>query len=218
MQRISPLKTSKIKPTQVAGFTLIEIMIVLSIVAGATALLLTRIDNTNNRLKAAVRKIGTLSRDIRYRAKLHNVTYRLVIDMHSGSESEKPHEYWVERGAKYLLSSYNHSPYEEDKDLDEELDEKQAPPPDFEMDTSLTPKKKTLPRGLIFAGVEVASLTEKITSGTIYIHYLPEGLVDESAIHIKYSEDIQWTLSIHPLTGKVDILNQPMSLKEILER
>ena len=206
-----------------SGFTLIEIMIVLSIVATITGLLLGRIDNTNNRLKESVRQIGVLSRDIRHRARLRNVTYRLVIDMHSGLDSEQPHQYWAEQGSgPILISEENrHSPYEEsDEKKSAPNSQGKAPPKktDFEMDRSLTPKKKTLPSSLTFEDVELVSLAEKVTNGIVYIHYLPEGFVDESAIHIRYDEDVQWTIAIHPLTGKAHSKTEYISLKEILER
>ena len=202
------------------GFTLIEVMIVLSILAAATAFFLTRIDNTNNQLKESVRQLGVLSRDIRYRARLRNATYRLVIDMHSGESSEEPHEYWVEQGSGPILftGESSHSPYDREAKSENQSDKDEGPPPDFAIDKSLTPKKRTLPSGLVFEDVEIASVKDKIAEGTVYIHYLPQGLVDESVIHIKYNDDIRWTIAIHPLTGKAEFSNKYIELKEILDR
>ncbi len=201
------------------GMTLIEIMIVLTLVAAASTLLLSRINNRNNQLKDTIRQIGILSRDIRYRAKLKNVTYRLVIDMHTGESSQVPHQYWVEKssGPTLLSEGSRHTSYEDKGDKEQEGD-KEAPRSNFEVDRSLTPKKKPLVGGLVFEDVEIASLSEKLTDGVAYIHYFPQGLVDESAIHIKYSEKLRWTLAIHPLTGKAEAVSKYISLKEILDR
>ena len=202
-----------------AGFSLIEVMIVLFIIASASGFLLNRINKSGYQFKESIRKIGVLSRDIRYRAKLQNVTYRLAINMYSGEESEEPHEYWVERGSgpSLFTDMDNYSPYEEGEE--EEGDRgKEEKKPEFQIDTSLTPEKKELLGGLIFEDVEVVSLSEKVSSGIVYIYYLPEGLVDESAIHIKRGEETQWTLTIHPLTGRVESLKEYIRLDDILER
>ena len=222
-KRISPLTMSRLRES---GFTLIEIMIVLAIVVSVTGLLLGRFGNSNNQIKESIRKIGVLSRDIHHRAKLQNVTYRLVIDMHSGEDDEEiPPQYWVERGSSPSLftNEANHSSYDkregEAETKEDEVDGEEPPPPaDFAIETSLTPRKMELLGGLLFEDVEVISLKEKITSGIVYIYYLPEGLVDESAIHLGMGEERHWTLSIHPLTGRVEIATKYISLKEILER
>lgn len=231
LHRCLAIFVTKVPLTRNSGFTLIEVMIVLSIVAIAAGLFLSRIDNTNNQFKSAVREIGTLSRNIRYHAKLNNVTYRLVINMHSGEDSEITHEYWVEKGSGPVLLSEgsSHSVYDERKaresqeasgeeDEEESKDEKPSPPSEFAIAPLLTPKKKTLPGGLIFQDVEVASVEDKVTSGTVYIHYFPQGFVDESVIHIKYNKEIQWTIAIHPLTGKTESSSKYIRLKEILDR
>ena len=75
------------------GFTLIEIMIVLAIMAalitvGAPRLL----KNNEGNIKAVARNFIVLSKELRNKARLTNSTYRLAISM----EADEP-KYWVER-------------------------------------------------------------------------------------------------------------------------
>ncbi len=74
------------------GFTLIEIMIVLGIVAALVGIIAPRMIKKDANIKSVARHFIVLSKEIRNKARLTNSTYRLVIDMDS-----KEAKYWVER-------------------------------------------------------------------------------------------------------------------------
>jgi hypothetical protein len=177
---------------------------------------LPRLNNKNNELRATVRKLAVLSRELKAHAKLQNATYRLVINM--VEEDRKPkHQYWVERAAGEILNDYDPKDPPKLPDPNKELtdEEKKEPPPPFAPDTRLMKKPETLPDGLLFESVELGSIEGPVSSGLVYIHYLPSGFADEAAIHLKQGDKLKWTLAIDPITGRVDIIDEFRSLKDL---
>lgn len=186
------------------GFTLIEIMIVLAIMAalitvGAPRLL----KNNEGNIKAVARNFIVLSKELRNKARLTNSTYRLAISMEAGEE-----KYWVERANG--PQTVDPEAYEKEKETGED-----APPPLFQMDKSLLKKEKELPGGLRFASVETVNMKAPMTSGVAYIHFFPEGFVEASAVQITNGNNLTWTLVFNPLTGQADIIEKASSLKDI---
>jgi len=198
------------------GFTLLEIMIVTAILAASIMLALPYITNRNQQTRAFLRELIVLSRELHTKAKLHGVAYRLVIELpppRSVGES-KPQQFWIEKSNSKLTLSEN----EEGQALkrESETDEnKRKDPRGFEVDTGIIKEPRRLPPGLTFEKIELSRLKAPIVFGKAFIHYLPQGLVDEAAIHIKGQGSQAWTLAIHPLTGRAELISKPLSLKEI---
>jgi hypothetical protein len=156
-----------------------------------------------------------LSRELHTKAKLQGAVYRLVINM-EGTDPNVPktQTYWVEKGKANSVMK----PSEEADALErakESEPEKRADPRGFEIDTTTIKEPRKLPAGLKFDQVELARSKEPITKGKAYIHYMPQGLADEAAIHIKGEKRAEWTISIHPLTGRAELISKPVMLKEI---
>ena len=86
---ISPLKNFKRSSSK--GFTLVEILIVLAIFAGIAAMGVPALFKKSDNIKKVARKLTSLTKEVRSRAKLKNATYRIAIDMRA-----EPHRYWVE--------------------------------------------------------------------------------------------------------------------------
>ncbi len=197
------------------GFTLIELMVVVAIIAGIAVMSMPYMNNRSPGTKKFLREFTVLSRELHTRAKLNGVIYRLVIDMGTpGDGKTRPvHQYWVEAGnGKFVMSEKDE---EEAMDRTKETDKaKQADPKGFTVDTSVT-KPHELPFDLIFERVELTRVKNPITQGRAFIHYLPQGLVDEAAIHIKGDRGQTWTVSIHPLTGKAELISKSVSLKDM---
>lgn len=190
------------------GFTLIEMMVVVAIIAGTAALVIPRLGNRNNKTKAILREITILSRQLHTKAKLNGTIYRLVIDMKDGADGKGTQEYWVEKSSNSTLIRTD--------DPEEDNPSKEPKPPsDFAPDSSVMKKPSPLPNEMYFAKVELTRLSEPVTRGKAYIHYMPQGLVEESAIHLKSGKDRKWTISIHPLTGKAEVISEETSLQEI---
>ncbi len=185
---------------------------VLAIISAIVGLALPKIGNRNNEIKAEVRKISTLTRQIRSQARMQNVTYRLVLDL--GIGENKGHSYWVERANKEILLT-------EDREKEylklletRDTEETQGDPTGFAADSSILKSPKKLPQDMVFENIELPGYSKPLTAGKVYIHFFPSGRVEEAAIHLKLGE-FQWTLVIHPLTGKTDIASQYVTLKDI---
>ncbi|MCB0349754.1 MAG: hypothetical protein KDD38_01140 [Bdellovibrionales bacterium] len=186
-----------------------------AIIALIATMVLPKINNRNNELRSMVRKISVISRDLRSRAKLNNATYRLVINMGEEGEKNPRHEIWVESATGEVLNNYDPENPPTPRDQAEDKKEEGAPAPAFMPDPKVMKKPEVLPSQLIFESVEIGTLDEPITSGIVYIHYLPSGFADEAAIHLKSGEKLKWTLAIDPLTGRVDIINEFRNLEDL---
>ena len=205
----------KIFSTTNKGFTLLEIILVIAIIATVVAFAIPRINTGQSELKSAVRRIGVASREAKRMAKLYNSTYRMVIEMPSTEvlkESEETPKFWVESAPGSILvgEALENPPEENDDDKD---NVKQ-----FALASKITKEPYELPEGLFFKSVEFSATDNAVEEGRAYIYYLPEGLVTEAAIHIHFEESLKWTLAIHPLTGKVDIFDKDISLDEIRDQ
>lgn len=208
--------------TDPSGFTLLEVIITVAIIAAIVAMAFPRLGGRNSEIKSTVRKLAILSRDLRSRAKLNNATYRLVIDM-GDSESASTNNnkikttYWVERAQGEVLNDYDpkNPPKLPSKDETKEKKEDEELPSLFSPDPKIFKKPQELPPGLIIESVELVSAEDPITSGLVYIYYLPTGFVDEAAIHLKHGEKIAWTLATEPLTGRMDIVNENRKLEDL---
>lgn len=196
-----------------AGFTLLELMIVMGIMAALVALALPRLGGQNNQMRQTIRKLSSVTRELQTTAKLQGAVYRLVIDMKSGSKN-KEQTYWVEKSTTKTILKPDEmrdfvDPDEAKKDDDEKI------PPLFTVDTRIVKSPVVLPGELMFEDVEIKRSEGPITEGKAYIHFFPQGLAEEAVIHIKANSKLRWTLSVHPLTGKTEVATTYISLKEL---
>lgn len=198
------------------AFTLLELMIVLAIMAAVISMSMPYITNRNAQTKRFLREFTVLTRELHTKAKLNGSVYRLVIDMQGEDPNKRDavQTYWVEKAHGNTVMKPNEE--EAAKELSKETDpEKRKDSRGFEVDHSMIKEPRELPRGMTFEKVELARARTPITTGKAYIHFMPQGLVDEAAIHIKGEKTQAWTIAIHPLTGKGEIISKPISLQEI---
>lgn len=192
------------------GFTLIEVMIVIAIIAGLIAVGAPRLLKKDNNIRTTARHLTVLVKEIRNQAKLFNSTYRLVIRMEEGQQ----HTYWVEKSNGPALIDKEKILEEMENKNKGEKPEVDAPPPLFQVDKRLTKKEKVLPPNLTFAQVETINMSEPVTTGIAYIHFFPEGLMEASTIQITDKKST-WTLVFNPLTGQADIVQKAVNLKDL---
>jgi prepilin-type N-terminal cleavage/methylation domain-containing protein len=191
-----------------SGFTLIEIMIVIAIMAGLIVAGSTVFSSASQK-RSAIRKLAVMTRDLRSSARLNNSTTRIAISM----DDEKGHSYWVESapGNVTLLSA------EQQKELDDMTSlrrEEEKPKTEFEADTRVLKKAQDLPNGLYFDSVEM-STREPQTSGVVYVHFFPQGLAEDAVIHLSDRKTLNWTIAINPLTGRADVYERKIPFKEL---
>lgn len=193
-----------------AGFTLLEILIVLAIIVGVMVRVAPRLASSSLQIRAAVRHIASMSRFLEANARLRNTTYRLVIQM----DAKKGYKYWVESaaGAVTVMTA------KQIKDLDKLSEEERKiaeQTASFTIDKSIMRQEESLPNKLKFLEVEYAGDEKPIESGTAYVHYFPQGLAQEAAIHIGDGKNLHWTLAVRPLTGQMDVIPAEIHLKDL---
>lgn len=212
MPQIFQAKTSRARPKQ-SGLTLLEIMIVLAIIAGVVLTALPRLSGQNNQMRQSVRQLTAISKQLQLQAKLQGAIYRLVIDL--GKDERSPQSYWVEKSTNQTVLK----PDEMDAPIGElEKKGEGEPPPQFSADNRVLKGKQGFPSGLRVSEVELKRKEQPISSGKAYVHFFPQGLAEEAAIHLRASEKLQWTLAVHPLTGRSSVYPEKISLREIQGR
>ncbi len=193
------------------GFSLIEILIVLAIAGLTVALLSQRIGKDNRKIRRDVRIFSAQIRDLRNKARMRNATYRLVINLPE-STSEKQ-TYWVESTGKNYLVIYDEDELRRRK---QNLKEGEKDPTGFDVDREISKEgPQPLPEGLQFKSVEIAAQKKEYTTGRVFIHFFPEGRVEEAVIHLTDGKQMNWSLAIHPLTGRVDLITKEKKLNEL---
>ncbi len=73
---------------------------------------------------------------------------------------------------------------------------------------NLTPIKQetfTLPAGINFEDVDVVNRGKFMEGQIAYIELRPSGYADETFIHIKAGNNMQYTVYLHPYSGKVTV-------------
>jgi general secretion pathway protein H len=190
-------------------------MIVLAIIGGVIAIGMPYLSNRNTAVHSFLRQMSVISRDLHTRAKLQGAAYRLVIDLGDEAQGEKAEQsVSIEKGnGKSVLRADEEG---EAMNRAKESDEaKRKDPRGFEEDKSILHSPLQLPTGMRIEKVELTRAKAPIRHGRAFIYYLPQGLVDEAAIHIKGEKNQAWTIAIHPLTGKAEVIAKPLTLKEL---
>lgn len=193
-------------------------MIVLIIMAGVLAAAVGKLGGRNSDTKKVLRELTNLSKELHIKAKLKGATYRLVIDMKEGNKGDIRQTYWVERSDKSILMSKDEE--EKMREESEKLarDKEAKTTSSFQQDSSILKEPRKMPKGMFFEFVELSRAERPVSTGKAYIHYLPQGLVDEAAIHLIGERDVKWTISIHPLTGRAELISNNVSLKELKDQ
>jgi general secretion pathway protein H len=184
------------------GFTLIEILIVLAIIAAVAMMGLSRIQRKDNNIKSVARNITVLAKETRNHARLSSSTFRIVINL----EKEKP-DYWVEKSSSIEIRDPNKK--EETSDEDDK-----KPKSTFSIFKKLTKKELSLPKGFYFSSLEVLGL-EHLTAGKGYIYFSPEGFTDAASLQISDGKNLNWSFIFNSLTGHVDLIPEAKSLKDV---
>lgn len=200
---------SKLRLYSRTGFTLVEIMIVMAILVAVIALGSSALFKSSTTMRTVIREMAIRTREIRNVARLSNSTMRIVISMND----EKGHSYWIE-SAPGVATMLTQDQLKELSKLTESQRSDEAPAKEFDIDSRVMKKAQKLPRGLIFESVEFAT-KDPITQGIAYIHFFPQGLSEDSAIHLTDKINLNWTITINPLTGRAQVYERKISLKEL---
>ena len=208
-----PEATVRFPKNHSSGFTLIELMVVLLIIAVVIAMAIPRLGKSlGSQMKTITRKIVVLNKELHHFSRLRNKTYRLVIDFGDKTVKNKPPRFYVESATtRQLLAPPEATPpprkFGEDKD--------KPPPGPFSKDEEFLKKPIELPSGVAFEDVETDGYPKPVTEGLAFVHFFPEGLVQQCIIHLTDGKNMHWSLIVNPLTADTEVLTSYKKLKEI---
>ena len=191
------------------GFSLLEIVIVLSIIGAIMAVALPRLFDKKQDTRKVFREFAIAGKDLRNRAKLAGVTYRLAFRLDKDHQS-----WWVEKSNRNMLLDKKKIDEAREKAKSAFRDE-EKPVSDFQADTSIFKKEQVLPAGFSFVQIESGPLETISTEGTAYVHFFPEGMIEPSAIQIQDAKKNIWTLVFNPMTGQSDIMPEAKTLRDL---
>jgi prepilin-type N-terminal cleavage/methylation domain-containing protein len=179
---------------QARGFTLIEIMVTIAIIALITALAVPGLNYAfRTDTEAFARQLSSVFRESRDRALLRRVLVRVNFDLTKQA-------YWVEEApAAYLLpSEAEEKKAQEDAGRTFKEDEQESA---FRLVKEITPNKRSVPKGIKIVKIISPRFKEPITEAEAQIYYRPNGISDAAILHLEDTDKIQRSISINPVTG-----------------
>lgn len=204
-------KNNNIQNSNQKAFTLLEIVIVLSIMGAIIGIALPRLMDKKSNSRKVMREFIIAGKDLRSRAKISGSTYRLAFDLENGGQT-----WWVEKSSQSTLIDKKKIEIEREKlKKPDNSNEDEKSRPQFEPDTSIFKKKQKLPQGYKFKQIESSTQDLIYTEGMGYIHFFSQGLIESSSIQIEDPKKNIWTLVYNPLNGHTDIIPEAKSLKDL---
>jgi len=196
-------QSKKPQPSQ-AGFTLIEILIVLGIISLVMSIGLPAIQRvTYQQVNSTTRKFVGTVRTIRNDAILLNTVHRLAFDLDHRS-------WWVERQKQLLPIGEAEAQNLPQKKKKEGEEPEVGPTGNFEYAPKYSSKAIALPPGVAMAGVlkEQEGLRGE---GVVYIHFFPNGFNDQAILYITRDGSTReegYSVLVRATGGRVEIHNK----------
>ena len=220
-QMTSAITKQPKKSKKQTGFTLVELIIVLAIIAGVVIFgFNVLVGSSTKNMKSTGLHLFKIINYVYNEASLTGSYYRIVFDL----DKQK---YFVE---------YSDTPFYviQDDDAVEQIRIKNEEKPDVGQDEEVESAASAkgnftesdddlleifeLPENIKFADVQVSHQKEKATSGKAYLYFFPKGYTEFAVIHISdVDEENFLSLIVNPLTANVDISPEYVDYDDALE-
>lgn len=217
------------------GFTLIEILIVLAIIAGVLAFAAATTGGGGNPVRRASFAIVKAIRATYDTTLIKHEYQRLVFDLAaqkiSAEYSEEPFFVRLEAEAEKFAQREERAAEEEEEETDDaglDLDLWQEGDEEKQQATIAAPTKAEfasveegvepfeMPKGARILDVFVEHQLEKLEDGIAYLYFFPKGYTERAIIHLGNDDgEKNMTLVVNPLSGAVTVLDGYVEEDEI---
>lgn len=198
---------------RVSGFSLIELLVVIALIALITMLALPGISSYFQvSIHAASREIASVIKEAYNATMITGNVHRVVFNISEG-------EYWVESGPRSILLDTRESKEKAEKlkKFSTSIVSSSSGESQFQMDKTVTRKKLSLPTGVKFEDVLSEKTPQPIETGMAYAHFFPNGMSEQTAIHLSDKSKHKMTLAITALLGQTDLYERYATATEVFE-
>ena len=182
----------------------------LAIIGAIISIVGTHLFDRHSETRKVLRDFMVAGKELRGRAKLSGVTYRLAFQLDKDQQN-----WWVEKSGQMTLIDKAQADINRSKSKETFLRDEPKKPDPFQPDTGIFKKKQVLPKGYSFKHIESGTQEVVLTEGLAYIHFFPQGLIETSAIQIEDPKKNIWTIIFNPITGQADIIPEAKLLKDL---
>jgi prepilin-type N-terminal cleavage/methylation domain-containing protein len=194
-----------------AGFTLIEIIVVVALIAVISIIALPSVSSYFQvSMESASRKMASTFKEAYNAAAITGNVYRLAYDLKAG-------EYWVESGPPNTLLDTKESLEKAESRRRFGIKDEDKPKSLFSMDKSVTRKKIALPSGVKFEDVITQQSKDPLTAPTTllaYTHIFPQGLTEQSIVHLTDTSNHHASLVFTSIGGRTDLYQRYIKADE----
>lgn len=217
--------TKQLKSSKECGFTFVELIIVLAIIAGVVVFGLNILGGSSTKnLKSTGMQLFKIINYVYNEASLTGSYYRIVFDLDKQryfvEYSSTPFYVIREEDEVEQIRIKNEEKFSgnEDEDEEEEVESLAAAVGDFsESDDDLL-EIFELPENIKFADIQIFHQAERASSGRVYLYFFPKGYTEFAVIHLSDMDEEDFlSLVVNPLTAAVDIFDELVEYDEALE-
>jgi type II secretion system protein H len=182
------------KAPRSSGFSLVEVMIVIALVALISAVAIPSLSNVLRSSRDEFPRHLALSlREARDRAMLQHKLLRLRLDFDG-------QQYWFEEApANYLKPKAADTRALSERDKEEQ---KKQETDSFREVTELAKEHQKMPKGLRLMEVISPRVREPIREGVADVYLYDNGNTDGVTIHFEDEEKVRSAIRLHPITGQ----------------
>lgn len=203
LMQISPRMTST------KGFTLLELMVVVAIIALMTVTVMPSVGSYFQiSLNSAARDLASIIKESYNSTIMTGRVHRIVFDL-------KENNYWVESSPTFVLLDTKESKERDERRKKNKKNSDEASDSPFSLEKTITRKKMSLPNTVTYEDVMTQQSADPINQGLAYAHFFAHGLTEQTLIHLQDTSNHKLTLVIQPVIGQTDIYERHMSREEI---
>lgn len=208
------------------GFTLVEMLIVLALIAGMMAFGVSVIGSSTNDMRDTSRNIVRIIKYIYNLAAVSSDYYRLVIDLDEQKYFVQisPEPFFVIKEGDEIEAMRIKNEMKNNKDNDVTADEDEVQKQQANEVGAFVESEDELleifevPKAIKIKSVFVLHQLEAVEEGKAYVYFFPKGLTEFAVIQIGDSTDDEnvMTLIINPLTGRTEVREEEVDYEELL--